>query len=260
MIHVKKKDVQYVLSYLTIEYMKEKPINIKNTRNLNQILFSTLIYLVGELNLIYSINKNNLSSFYAVMKKHQIEKEIVDLFLYDLVAYFNGDQSRLETIEKTFIDMFFMKFEKPTEKDYKEFEPYLIHSKMKVTVSNEIINSIESYLRKRKQYQILQNQSLVVRTKNNVLMPDLYGYMGYDLYDICQKSTKEVEKINKQIYNFFEVGLNDQDKIVKLKQEFSYYKKYGNKLTSGSGFADSFLIISMATTAFLILLIIISLI
>ena len=76
--------------------------------------------------------------------------------------------------------------------------------------------------------------------------------MGYKMPDINNLSDNDLEKVNHEVYAFFKVNELDDNKEEVLNKAINYYKRYGNKITTGNGYVDFLLFASVVATAIFI--------
>ncbi|MCI9281556.1 MAG: hypothetical protein HFI49_04830, partial [Bacilli bacterium] len=68
---------------------------------------------------------------------------------------------------------------------------------------------------------------------------------------------KDIEKAKNEAYNYFEVDPSSATSEDELNEKLNYYKMYGKKVTSGNGYVDILLLMSVIVTSFSVLAIII---
>ena len=62
----------------------------------------------------------------------------------------------------------------------------------------------------------------------------------------------DLKKVNDNVLNFFRINKEEPNKEDMLLKAISYYQKYGNRLTSGNGYVDMLLFLSVLVTALFI--------
>lgn len=98
-----------------------------------------------------------------------------------------------------------------------------------------------------KLFEMNHNYQLA-RYKQNTLMPEAYNILGYSLEYIAQIDEKTLDELNKQILAFFKINPEDSNKTERLKAAVTYYKQYGKSITTGNGYVDMLLLLSMIAT------------
>ena len=74
---------------------------------------------------------------------------------------------------------------------------------------------------------------------------------------ISQLDEQTLGQLNNKILNFFKIDPNEVEKNERLKEAISYYQRYGNSITTGNGYVDILLLMSVIVTSFSVLAIII---
>ena len=64
---------------------------------------------------------------------------------------------------------------------------------------------------------------------------------------------ESVDKINENVYNFFDIDEDAENKSDLLNSAIANYKKYNSKLTSGNGYVDILLVMGVVVTGIMIL-------
>ena len=93
-----------------------------------------------------------------------------------------------------------------------------------------------------------------IRTKLNL---EALNVVGVNLTNLENMSPKDIEKAKNEAYNYFEVDPNSATSEDELNEKLNYYKMYGKKVTSGNGYVDILLLMSVIVTSFSVLAIII---
>ena len=90
---------------------------------------------------------------------------------------------------------------------------------------------------------------ILEETRRNLLIPEAYLLLGYSMEQIQGLNDMDLRAVNQQIFTFFRVDQNLPNKEELLEKAVNYYKRYGNKVTSGNGFVDCLLFASILATA-----------
>ena len=85
----------------------------------------------------------------------------------------------------------------------------------------------------------------------NLLNPDRYLRFGYDIKQVAVLSNAEIEHINNKI-------IAEENRIFELEKKPSLFKKSNLVLTTGNGFVDKLMIVSIVMTEIMIGVIIVS--
>ena len=94
----------------------------------------------------------------------------------------------------------------------------------------------------------------IAEIPKEVLIPEAYTILGYNLDQIGNMPNTDLRNINNQVYQFFHIDPKDENKDTMLQKAVNYYQKYGNRITSGNGYVDLLLFLSVISTAIFITL------
>ena len=112
------------------------------------------------------------------------------------------------------------------------------------------MNEVQGYLNSK--YFEVSHQFTLQPVARDLLMDDAYLLLGYNLGQISQLSDPDLRAVNEQVYRFFRVDSQMPNSKELLMKAVNYYKRYGNRVTTGNGYVDFLLFISVAATAILI--------
>ena len=237
------------------------------------VIIRILILIYGELDIINPYMSNDKDLFINNLIKYRYSKDNVDLFLdkinkyYQEEVYNNNRKIKNKNIyfveiQKILIDMFICKklYFNITEDETKDFYGllYTENTKNPLRLSYNYlnatnINEIDIYFKKSMQ----ENVKVVASGEKHVLNPKGYEILGYDITNIINMTSNEIDKINNQVYDFFKIRSNAINKEYLLEKAIAEYEKEKNKITSGNGYVDTLLVLSVIATAIMILSIVI---
>ena len=89
--------------------------------------------------------------------------------------------------------------------------------------------------------------------KSNVLNIEAYEILNYSLTDIANMDSDSVDEVNKNVYSFFKINEDEENKADLLNDAIENYKKYNSRLTSGNGYVDILLVMGIVVTGILVL-------
>ena len=126
--------------------------------------------------------------------------------------------------------------------------------------NNEKIADINRYLINPQEIIGYLNSKIYETNHNFILEPvkretlntDAYILLGYNINQINNLNDSDLKAVNDQIYRFFRVDSNSPNSKELLDKAVNYYKRYGNRITSGNGYVDFLLFASIAATALFI--------
>lgn len=233
------------------------------------VVIRTIVFIYGELDIINPyITKNefNMGGLDNNMTKYGFSKEKLQDFKQQFIEYEKQEGQKPNTafvkIEKYLIDMFFCKMMdlEISQEDEMKFQEFLyIPSNPNPYVKQEIEKDLtqpDILLKyyKSKQYEMSRKYDLE-EIHRYTLTPDAYYLLGYNLNQIQAMNDQDLQVVNQQIFNFFKVDSTSENKEEMLEKAINYYKRYGNRLTSGNGYVDLLLFLSIiATVIFIVVL------
>jgi len=265
-----KPFINEVLSLAIEDYLKYKNRQTDAAfSSFPVMVIRTLIYIYGELDIInpyITHNEHNMGGFDNNLTKFGFPKEKVELFKNLFLQYQQelNEGKKPNTsflqLEKYLIDMYFYKqraMNLPLEKkeEFKQFiylsgnsNPY-IHETLEKFVWN--LNELDMYFQS-VCFEMEHNFS-IEELRRSTLAPEAYMLLGYSMEQISLLNDIDLRKVNEQVFNFFLIDKDAPNKDELLLKAVSYYKKYGNRITSGNGFVDMLLVASVLITAIFII-------
>lgn len=232
------------------------------------MVIRTLIFIYGELDVInpyITQNEHNMGGFDSNLTKFGFPKEKLQDFkdsfmkFQEEVAMNKRPNTAFIKLEKYLIDMYFWKqktMNLPLEKQ-QEFRKYLYLEDNESSIMQNDLNlyctdktELERYF-KSVSYEMIHNFSLE-ELRRSTLNPEAYLLLGYSLEQISGLNDLDLQKVNQQVFQFFRVDPNLEDYQDLLLKAVNYYKKYGNRVTSGNGYVDFLLFASVLATALMV--------
>ena len=251
---------------LAIEnYLATKEQPLSSSLSFPVIIIRTLVLIYGELEIINPYLTKNKELFDNNLMKYGFSKNKLEDFKKCFEAFCRtlkeSDNIFLNKVEEYLVEMFFLKKKKIglSEDELDNFKKYLCLS------SNSYLKDYTNYYLKDKNsidYYFARQDYLSEHTidltpvKKTTLFIDAYLLLGYTVEEVSKMNSEELEEANRKVYAFFKIDENDENKRDLLIDAVNYYKKYGNRLTSGNGYVDLLLIISVVVTLVLTLFII----
>lgn len=233
------------------------------------MVIRTLIAIYGELDIINPYrtqNEERMGGFNANLTKFGLSEKKLQQLKDDFQNYFLTKQSNIFPnlyflkIEKTLMDMFALKKKSVnlSEEEIVKFQNFLYLSQNNNPLIQQEIRENTNNIQQLDQYwQIkvfeMNHDFRIMTYKQNTLMPEAYNVLGYSLEYISQIDEKTLDELNKRILYFFKINPEDPDKQERLKQAITYYKQYGNSITSGNGYVDMLLLLSIIATVMMTL-------
>lgn len=247
---------------------KKEPLN-PEYNSFYVLLIRTLVVIYDELDLynpFKMLNEkgldNNFQKFGLSTKRLQDFKRELLIF-YQNQDNFEVAQNAFLEIQKILVEMFSYrtKYINPTKEeidDFKAFlytredtEPYKVDLYNKYTPNSDLI--VHYFYNKI--FEVQHNFNFIEH-KDIALSAEAYQLAGYNAVSVLRMKEEEIENINNKVYHFFRIKDNDLNKRSRLESAINYYKKYGNTITSGNGYVDLLLILSIVSTGLMFLVII----
>lgn len=255
---------------------KEKP----NSLLYNSFLVVTirvLALIYGKTDILNPYYLDNSVVFFQNLGKYGVPTDTIALFKEEFLAYYlfeiKNDKREIKeqnphfkNVLKYLIDMFVAK-KKNGKVSFSEEEKFLeliytTHTKNAYRISyaylnlDDIMYTEKYYYSKLNEMDITRELDLdkTIRTKLNL---EALNMIGVNLSNIENMSGEDIEKAKNKAYNYFEVDPTSGSREDELTEKINYYKMYGKKVTSGNGYVDILLLMSVIVTSFSVLAIII---
>jgi len=233
----------------------------------------TLIY--GKLDILNPFYINNSVTFFNNLGKYGVSKADLTLFAEELLRYYNFEcenkdrKIRLKnpyfkTTLQYLIDMFIAK-KKSVNVSLVEEEKFLeliysTHTKNPYRISEGYFMIGDNNYTEKYYYSKL-NEFELTRDLDKTISANLnlkaLAEMGIGLSNLKNMSNDEIEKAKNDTYKYFEVDATKTDRDEALSEKIDYYKMYGKKVTSGNGYVDILLLMSVIVTSLSVIAIII---
>ncbi len=228
------------------------------------IVIRSLIAIYGELDIINPYRTNNesrMGGLDANLTKFGFPINKLQQFKADLQNYINAKEINkfpnpyFINIEKNLIDMYF--YRKKTinisEDDTQKFQKLLyLSSNTNPVIQQEISNNTNEPIILDRYWQsklFESNHQFELKPyKRNTLIPEAYNVLGYTLESIAQMDETTLDELNKQILSFFKIEPEDPKRTERLKEAVAYYQQYGSNITTGNGYVDMLLLLSVIAT------------
>ena len=88
--------------------------------------------------------------------------------------------------------------------------------------------------------------------KKNILGFDVYKLFNLSIADISKMNNQEIDTLNNQIYESFDINKNAINKEFLLEEKMRELKMQQSPLTTGNGYVDILLIMSVILTAVMV--------
>lgn len=234
------------------------------------MVLKMLSCIYGEIDIINPYIIKNEKSFQKNITKFGYSSEEYIKFINNYLEFYKIEHENkflsmkksnpyFVSVQKNLIDMFMIKKKnyKVIDKEEKAFFELLYTSKTThpLRVSYNYLTAadvveVENYF-----YLQLENldSKYNEEKKANVLNIEAYEILNYSLTDIANMDADNVDKINENVYDFFEISEEATNKKDLLNTAIENYKRKNSRLTSGNGYVDILLIMGVVVTTILIL-------
>ena len=251
---------------LAIEnYLSTKEQSLSSSLSFPVIIIRTLVCIYGELEIINPYLNKNKKAFDGNLMKYGFSKEKLDDFKKCFEAFCHtlreSNNVFLVKIEEYLIEMFFLKKMKIglLTNELEDFKKHICLSN-----NTYLIDYTNYYLKDKtcldyyfaRQSYICDHPLDITPVKRDTLFIDAYLLLGYTVDEVSKMTSLELEEANHKVYKFFKIDENDKNKKDLLLDAVNYYKRYGNRLTTGNGYVDLLLLLSIVVTLGLTLFII----
>ncbi len=233
------------------------------------VVIRSLISIYSELDIINPIVINDEELLKDNLSKFGYDRTNVEIFLSNLQLYYEfeviNERSDIKRknpyfllIEKELISMlickkinFFI-----TENELKVFYDllYTPYSNNPLRVSYNYLMSddvleIDRYFKE----EMRSNLKVVVPKEKHLLSSRAYEILNYNIADVREMSESEINRINGMVYDFFKIRENAINKEFLLEKAIMDYEKEKGHITSGNGYVDILLVLSVIVTILMVI-------
>ena len=252
--------------YLKYKTQPENPI----FQSFLVVVIRTLVAIYGELDILnpyITKNEKMLGGWNTNLTKFGFPLEKLDDFKKQFTEFVKSEQNNEKPnipfikIEKTLILMFFYRHKDtpmPPEEQQKILNLLYLPTNQNQKIQSDLANYTTNPLELTNYFQSVNyefsHNFTIQEEQRTMLIHDAYQLLGYTMDRIENLTDQDLAEVNKQVYNFFQVDIDAQDKEELLIKAVNYYKRYGNRITSGNGYIDFLLFLSIIATAIFIVI------
>ncbi len=232
------------------------------------IVIRMLIILYSELDIVNPLVINDEELLKSNLTKYGFSSEKINIFFSELQLYYDIEKEQTNkmikksnpyfiSVQKLLIDMLIAKklnFQL-REKEVKDFYNllYTPYSPNPLQVSYnflmaEDVLEIDKYFKQ----QMKENVKQVKTREKHYLNVKAYELLNYSMNDLYQMDANEVDKINHQVYDYFKIRENAINKEYLLDKAIEAIERENNKVTSGNGYVDILLVLSVICTIIMV--------
>ncbi len=229
------------------------------------VVVRMLINIYSELDIVNPLSISNEELFKNNLTKYGYTKNRVNLFLENLRNYYRVEEYNAHNttkfrndyfiiVQKDLIDMFIAKRNnyQVTEEETKYFYEllYTPSSPNPLRVSFNFLMTdnaleVDNYFKT----QLANSGKKLIPEEKHYLNIKAYELLNYSMDDIRGMDSKGVDRVNTQVYDYFKIRENAINKDYLLDRAIEALERENNKVTSGNGFVDILLVLSIIATA-----------
>ena len=254
--------------------------NNKNSLSYNSFLvvvIRLLALIYGKVDILNPYYLKNNVAFMNNLTKFGVSNSEIAMFKDDFLRFYEfEEENRARSIkqknpyftnmQKYLVDMFVAK-KKSREVSLEEEESFLdliysVHTTNPYRLSYAYLNAtdirfIEKYYYSKLNEMDVTREIDLDKTISGNLNLDALNFLGVGLSNLSEMSSDEIRKATEQVYDYFSVDKESINRDEMLSKAMDYYKLYGKRLTSGNGYVDILLLMSVIVTSLSIIAIIV---
>lgn len=264
--------------FVNMAFDKSIKLYLKNQDNKDSLEYNSFLVVVirllaliyGKLDIVNPYYLKNSVVFMNNLSKYGVSNSTVALFKDDFLKFYEFEQANEQqkikiknpyftSIQKYLTDMFVAK-QRQENVSIAEEEAFLdlIYSSQTKNyyrlsyayLMSDDINFIEKYYYSRLNELDVTQEIVLDKTITSALNLEALNLLGIDLSTLKNMSEEEIKQAQNRAYQYFEVDAESPTRDTDLSQAVDFYKQYGrNKLTSGNGYVDILLLMSIIVTS-----------
>ena len=241
------------------------------------VVIRVLALIYGKLDILNPYYLKNSIVFMNNLGKYGLSNSEVALFKDDFLRFYEFEEQNksrkiklknpyFTNIQKYLVDMFAAK-KKNKEVSLVEEEKFLdliysSHTTHPYRISYNYLNSndlsfIEKYYYSKLNEMDVTMELALDKTISGNLNLEALNLLGVNLTNLKNMSTEEIKEAQSKAYEYFEVDAESINRDKELNKAVDYYKLHGKKITSGNGYVDILLLMSVIVTSLSVISIII---
>lgn len=233
------------------------------------VVLRSLVSIYSELDIVNPKVMDDAELLKDNLSKFGYSKTDVEVFLSNLQLFLDFEKENEKRsvknknpyfiiIQKELVDMLIKKKLNfyLTEAEVIEFYDllYTPYSKNPLRVSYNFLQAsdvleVDRYFK----IQMKENIKVILPKEKHYLNVKAYELLSYSFDDIKNMDSSDVDKVNSQVYDYFKIRENAINKEYLLDKAIEAIERENNKVTSGNGYVDILLVISVICTALMIL-------
>ena len=271
--------------FVNIAFDNSIKLYLANINNTDSLAFNTfpvivirlLALIYGKLDIVNPYYLKNSIVFFNNLGKFGLNKSELALFKDDFLRFYEYEEQNknrkyqsknpyFTNIQKYLVDMFVAKKQTEEvslteEEDFLELI-YSSHTKNPYRISYNYLMSDDPTFIEKYYYSCLNEMDItrelvLDKTITGNLNLEALDLLGVSLSNLKSMSDDEINKAQIDAYKYFEVDTESPTRDKDLNKAINYYKMYGKKITSGNGYVDILLLMSVIVTSLSVISIII---
>ena len=238
------------------------------------VVIRMLVNIYGELDIVNPYKVMNEEAFDTNLMKYGAKKELID-HLKRLMESFHEIAKRNDVLKVKEDNIYFVEIQKRvidlfnskrinygvTESDTKEFFDLLY-----TPGTSNVLRMSYNYLNADNIYEVAEYYKNGMNIKNEpkkedkkeLLGFDIYNYFNYTIADLSKMNNNEVKELNKEIYKSLDIRENAINKDYLLKEKIKELTTKKESVTTGNGYVDILLIMSIIVTVVMVIFVFIT--
>ena len=254
--------------------------NNKNSLSYNSFLvvvIRLLALIYGKVDILNPYYLKNNVAFMNNLTKFGVSNSEIAMFKDDFLRFYEFEEENrarsikqknpyFTNIQKYLVDMFVAK-KKSREVSLEEEESFLDliysgHTTNPYRLSYAYLNATDIRFIEKYYYSKLNEMDVTMelaldKTISGNLNLEALNLLGVNLTNLKNMSTEEIKEAQSKAYEYFEVDAESINRDKELNKAVDYYKLHGKKITSGNGYVDILLLMSVIVTSLSVISIII---
>ena len=253
---------------------------LKNADNVQGIIYNSFLVVVvrmlvciySELDIVNPLVIGDEELLYKNLTKFGYSRDSLNIFFSNLQLYYDISQRNqqnsqkeknpyFEFVQKDLIDMFIVKKVNfyLTEEEVNTFYDLLYtpfsknplrvsYNFLMCTINNTDVMEIDNYFKT----QMRDNIKVIKPQEKHYLNVKAYEILNYSMDDLNKMDSNELERVNHQVYDYFKIRENAINKEYLLEKAIEAIEREKNKVTSGNGYVDILLVMSVICTIIMV--------
>lgn len=239
------------------------------------VVIRVLALIYGEADILNPFYINDSVAFISNLGRYGMQKSDIALFKEELLSFYTLENDKkldnlinphFKKVLKYLVDMFVAKSKTVgiTFQDEEQFlelmytshtiNPYMISYNTQV---NDDVNFIEKYY-----YSKINDMDMtkdLSKTISGNINLEALNYVGVSLDNISNMSNEDLQKAQNEAYKYFEIDASSPTRDDDLKSSIKNFNSFNasRKVTSGNGYVDILLLMSVIATSMSIIAIIV---